>query len=131
MKNQEHEDAAKATIKAATNAATLLAATAMPMACVADASHATRTFLADTLEGFGFATSECAQLTALNAALDAVPPDLVIIGSSAGGIEACEMMELLAARDYDGKVLVLGPRTSPMVGAVRALGAKLGLAMLP
>ena len=135
MKNQEHEDAAKATIKsaieAATNAATLLAATAMPMACVADASHATRTFLTDTLEGFGFATSECAQLTALNAALDAGPPDLVVIGSSAGGIEACEMMELLAARDYDGKVLVLGPRTSPMVGAVRALGAKLGLAMLP
>ena len=38
MKNQEHEDAAKATIEAATNAATLLAATAMPMACVADAS---------------------------------------------------------------------------------------------
>jgi len=131
MKNQEHEDAAKATIKAATNAATLLAATAMPMACVADASHATRTFLTDTLEGFGFATSECAQLTALNATLDAGPPDLVVIGSSAGGIEACEMMELLAARDYDGKVLVLGPRTSPMVGAVRALGAKLGLAMLP
>ena len=77
MKNQEHEDAAKATIKAAieaaTSAGTLLAATAMPMACVADASHATRTFLADTLEGFGFATSECAQLTALNAALDAGP----------------------------------------------------------
>jgi len=67
----------------------------------------------------------------LNTALDAGPLDLVVIGSSAGGIEACEMMELLAARDYDGKVLVLGPRTSPMVGAVRALGAKLGLAMLP
>jgi len=64
MKNQEHDDAAKATIKsaieAATSAATLLAATAMPMACVADASHATRTFLADTLDSFGFATSECA-----------------------------------------------------------------------
>src|SRR3954454_14271058 len=131
MKNQEHEDAAKATIKAATNAATLLAATAMPMACVADASPATRTFLADTLEGFGFATSECAQLAALTAALDAGQPVLVVIGSSAGGIKACEMMELLAARDYDGKVLVLGPRNSPMVGAVRALGAKLGLAMLP
>ena len=93
MKNQEHEDAAKATIKAAieaaTNAATLLAATAMPMACVADASHATRTFLANTLEGFGFATSECAQLTALNAALDAGPPVLVVIGSSAFKAVSC------------------------------------------
>src|SRR4249920_333878 len=135
MKNQEHEDAAKATIKAAieasTSAATLLAATAMPMACVADASHATRTFLTDTLEGFGFATRECARLAALGAALDARAPDLVVIGSSAGGIEACEMMEMLAAKDYDGKVLVLGPRTSPMVAAVRALGKTLGLAMLP
>ena len=131
MKNQEREDAAKASIEAATTVATLRAATAMPMACVADASHATRTFIADTLEGFGFATSECAQLAALSAALDARPPDLVVIGSSAGGIEACEMMELLAAGDYDGKVLVFGPRTSPMVAAVQALGAKLGLAMLP
>jgi hypothetical protein len=40
-----------------------------------------------------------------------VRPTLVVIGSSAGGIEACEMMEMLAAKDYDGKVLVLGPRT--------------------
>ena len=46
-------------------------------------------------------------------------------------IEACEMMEMLAAKDYEGKVLVLGPRASPMVAAVRALGGKLGLAMLP
>ena len=38
---------------------------------------------------------------------------------------------MLAAKDYDGKVLVLGPRTSPMVAAVRALGKTLGLAMLP
>ena len=91
----------------------------------------TRTFLTDTLEGFGFATRECARLAALGAALDARAPDLVVIGSSAGGIEACEMMEMLAAKDYDGKVLVLGPRTSPMVAAVRALGKTLGLAMLP
>ena len=103
----------------------------MPSACVADARQSTRTFLTDTLEGFGFATRECARLAALGAALDARAPDLVVIGSSAGGIEACEMMEMLAAKDYGGKVLVLGPRTSPMVAAVRALGKTLGLAMLP
>ena len=77
------------------------------------------------------AACECTQLAALGTALDARPPDLVVIGSPAGGIEACEMMEMLAANDYEGKVLVLGPRASPMVAAVRALGGKLGLAMLP
>jgi CheY-like chemotaxis protein len=131
MKNQESEDAAKAAVRAATEAATLGWRQAMPSACVADARQTTRTFLTDTLEGFGFATRECARLAALGAALDARAPDLVVIGSSAGGIEACEMMEMLAAKDYDGKVLVLGPRTSPMVAAVRALGKTLGLAMLP
>ena len=131
MKNQESEDAANAAIRAAAKAATSGWRQAMPSACVADARQSTRTFLTDTLEGFGFATRECARLAALGAALDARAPDLVVIGSSAGGIEACEMMEMLAAKDYDGKVLVLGPRTSPMVAAVRALGKTLGLAMLP
>ena len=41
------------------------------------------------------------------------------------------MVELLAAKGFDGKVLVLGPRVSPMVAAIRELGAKLGLAILP
>jgi EAL domain-containing protein (putative c-di-GMP-specific phosphodiesterase class I) len=54
-----------------------------------------------------------------------------VIGSAAGGIEACEVMELLAAKGFDRKVLVLGPRVSPMVAAIRELGAKLGLAVLP
>ena len=40
-------------------------------------------------------------------------------------------MELLAAKGFDRKVLVLGPRVSPMVAAIRELGAKLGLAVLP
>jgi EAL domain-containing protein (putative c-di-GMP-specific phosphodiesterase class I) len=54
-----------------------------------------------------------------------------VIGLAAGWIEACEVMELLAAKELEGKVLVLGPRVSPMVAAIRQLGAKLGLAMLP
>ncbi|MBV8109349.1 MAG: EAL domain-containing protein [Hyphomicrobiales bacterium] len=41
------------------------------------------------------------------------------------------MVELLAAKEFDSKVLVLGARVSPMVAAIRELGAKLGLAMLP
>jgi GDPmannose 4,6-dehydratase len=104
---------------------------AMPCVCVADARQQMRTFLAETLEDLGCVTCECVDVTELNAELGTRPPDLVVIGSSAGGIEACEMVEVLAAKEFGGKVLVLGPRASPMVAAIQELGAKLGLAMLP
>jgi EAL domain-containing protein (putative c-di-GMP-specific phosphodiesterase class I) len=99
--------------------------------CVADAKQQMRTFLAETLEELGFVTCECANAAELGVALDSRLPDLVVVGSSAGGIEACEMVELLAAKEFDGKVLVVGPHVSPMVTAVRDLGERLGLAMLP
>ena len=99
--------------------------------CVLDAQQQMRTFLADTLEELGFVTCECAHLAELPAVLVSRLPDVVVIGSSAGGIEACEIMELLAADDFDGHVLVLGSRVSPMVAAVRELGKGLGLRILP
>jgi EAL domain-containing protein (putative c-di-GMP-specific phosphodiesterase class I) len=102
----------------------------MPCVCVADAGPQLRTFLVETLEDLGCVTCECVDVAALAAELDSRLPDLVVIGSSAGGIEACEMVELLAAKEFDGKVLVLGPRVSPMVRAVQELGEKLGLTML-
>ena len=102
-----------------------------PRVCVADARQQMRTFLAKTLEDLGCVTRECVHVAELSAELGTRPPDLVVIGSSAGGIEACEMVELLATKEFGGKVLVLGPRASPMVAAIQELGAKLGLAMLP
>jgi EAL domain-containing protein (putative c-di-GMP-specific phosphodiesterase class I) len=103
----------------------------VPRVCIADAKQSARTFVAEALEQLGFATFECNRVAGLDATLASSRPDLVVIGSSAGGIEACEMMEALAARRFGGKVLVIGPRVSPMVSAIRGLGAKLGLAMLP
>src|SRR5262245_46424782 len=102
-----------------------------PRVCVADARQQMRTFLAETLEDLGCVTRECVHVAELSAELGTRPPDLVVIGWSAGGIEACEMVELLAAKEFGGQVLVLGPRASPMVAAIQDLGAKLGLAMLP
>jgi EAL domain-containing protein (putative c-di-GMP-specific phosphodiesterase class I) len=99
--------------------------------CVLDAQQQMRTFVAGTLEELGFVTCECAHLAELPAVLVSRLPDVVVIGSSAGGIEACEIMELLAADDFDGHVLVLGSRASPMVAAVREFGKRLGLRMLP
>ena len=115
----------------ATKLAALPRPSAIPWICVADPRHQMRTFLAETLQDLGWVTCECADVAELGAELDLRPPDLVVIGLAAGGIEACEAMELLAAKGFDRKVLVLGPRVSPMVAAIRALGAKLGLAMLP
>jgi CheY-like chemotaxis protein len=99
--------------------------------CVLDAQQQMRTYLADALEELGFVTCECAHLAELPLVLASRLPDIVVIGSSAGGIEACEIVELLAADDFDGQVLVLGSRVSPMVAAVRELGKGLGLSMLP
>jgi EAL domain-containing protein (putative c-di-GMP-specific phosphodiesterase class I) len=102
----------------------------VPRVGIADARQSIRTFIAEALEELGFATLECASATDVEAMLASGRTDLVVIGSSAG-IEACEMVELLAARRFKGKVLVMGPRVSPMVSAIRGLGEKLGLAMLP
>lgn len=103
----------------------------IPRVCVIDAKQSTRTFMTEALEELGFTVFECRRAAELEPMLASNRPDLVVIGSSAGGIEACETMELLAARQFGGKVLVVGPRVSPMVSAIRRLGSNLGLAMLP
>jgi EAL domain-containing protein (putative c-di-GMP-specific phosphodiesterase class I) len=122
MKNQEPGDQASPAVVARQET--------VPRVCIADARRSIRTFIAEALEELGFATLECARATDLEELLASGRTDLVVIGSSAG-IEACEMVELLAARQFKGKVLVMGPRVSPMVSAIRGLGEKLGLAMLP
>lgn len=119
MENQEAGDAARPGVPA------------RPRVCIADAKQSTRTFIAEALTELGFSTFECRRIAELDAMLASSRPALVVIGASAGGIEACEMVELLAARQFAGKVLVIGPRVSPMVSAIRGLGHKLGLAMLP
>jgi EAL domain-containing protein (putative c-di-GMP-specific phosphodiesterase class I) len=102
-----------------------------PRACVADRKQHIRTFLAEALAELGFVTCECMQASQLGAVLDAQLPDLVVLGLSAGGVEAAEMLRVLAVKEFDGKVLLLGPRDSSMVAAVQELGETLGIAMLP
>lgn len=102
-----------------------------PRVCVADDRQHIRTFLGETLEELGFITCECAQASELGAVLERHLPDLVVLGLSGGGVEAGEMLKSLAARTFDGKVLLLGRRNTPAVAAVQELGEELGLAMLP
>ena len=102
-----------------------------PRVCIADGKPHIRKFLGDALEELGFITCECTQVRELSTVLDGQAPDLVIVGMSAGGIEAAAMLEALVARSFDGKVLLVGPRDSSMLLAVQELGEQLGIAMLP
>ena len=102
-----------------------------PRVCVADSKPHIRNFLREALEELGFITCEYEQVGSVSAVLTDQRPDLFILGLSAGGIAANEMLETLAAMKFEGKVLLFGQRTSPMVTAIRAIGEQLGLAMLP
>jgi EAL domain-containing protein (putative c-di-GMP-specific phosphodiesterase class I)/CheY-like chemotaxis protein len=102
-----------------------------PRVCVADGKQHIRRFLGEALEELGFVTCECMQASELSAVLKAQLPDLLVLGLSSGGVEAAEMLKALAANAFDGKVLLVGPRDSRVVAAVRELGENLGIAMLP
>src|SRR6266852_1636030 len=102
-----------------------------PRVCVADSKQHIRTFLGEALEELGFITCGCMQVGDLGALVDAQLPDLVVLGLSGGGIEAGEILKVLANKEFQGKVLLLGPRDSYVVEAVRELGNELGIAMLP
>ena len=102
-----------------------------PRVCVADSKQHIRTFLGEVLEELGFVTCECMRASELSAVLEAQLPNLLVLGLSSGGVEAAEMLKALAANGFDGKVLLLGPRDSRVVAAVRELGENLGIAMLP
>jgi PleD family two-component response regulator len=80
-----------------------------PRVCIADGKRHIRKFLGEALEQLGFITCECTQVGELNAVLDGEAPDLVVLGLSAGWIEAAAMLDALGARSFDGKVLVVGP----------------------
>ena len=99
--------------------------------CVVDGKPHVRKFLCETLEDIGFITRECAHVDALDTVLDEpLGVDLVVVGS-ANGVQAATVVEALAAKAFGGKVLLLGPRNSSSVAAVRQLGTQRRLEMLP
>jgi EAL domain-containing protein (putative c-di-GMP-specific phosphodiesterase class I) len=102
-----------------------------PRVCVADTKQHIRTFLREALEELGFIACECAQIDELEGVLAQHLPDLLLLGFSDGGAAAGAMLEMLAAQNFDGKVLLIGPRDALMVAGAREHGEGLGVAMLP
>ena len=123
MEDQDHEEARKIP--------TFGRRKVTPRVCVADSKQHIREFLGEALEELGFITCECAQASDIDEVIDNHLPDIVVLGLSAGGVAAGEMLKALAAKAFEGKVLLFGPRNSRVVEAVREMGDELGIAMLP
>jgi EAL domain-containing protein (putative c-di-GMP-specific phosphodiesterase class I) len=102
-----------------------------PRVCVADDKVHVRTFLTDAFEDLGFVPCEIPGAADLAVALDTHVPDLIVLGPSAIGAEAAEIMQTLASKGFDGKVLLLGPGDCPAAAATRELAEHLEIAMLP
>ncbi len=102
-----------------------------PLVCVTDGKAHIRKFLREMLGEYGFTIYECVEIGELSAALDAQPPDLVLLGMTGGGIVAAEMLRLLAANDYEGKILPVATRNSAVVTAIQELAEELRIALLP
>ncbi|MDZ4368134.1 MAG: EAL domain-containing protein [Afipia sp.] len=102
-----------------------------PRVCIIDPKRHIRTFLADALDELGFIASECAAAAELPALLEQQLPDLVVLGMPNDGVEAGNILKILVTKMFDGQVLLIGPRDSIIVNALRQLGEETGIAMLP
>src|SRR3954453_8966305 len=101
-----------------------------PRACVADKPHL-QDFFCDALEEIGFVTCKYESDGNVAALLAEYRPDVVVLGLSAGGVNAAQLLDALSACAFDGRVLVVGAPASPMSDALQGFGAELGLDMLP
>lgn len=99
-----------------------------PLVCVTDGKAHIRKFLREMLSEYGFTIYECVEIGELRVALDAEPPDLVVLGLTAGGIAAADMLRLLAANDFEGKILPVATPDSAVVTAIQELAEELRIA---
>lgn len=105
--------------------------TLSPRVCIADNKPHIRTFLADALEELGFITFECPRAADLKPLLETQMFNLVVLGLSAGGIEAGKVLETLASANFRGKVMPVAVPDSILSFATRQMARELGIATLP
>ena len=101
-----------------------------PRVRVFDRKPYVRTFLAETFEDLGFIAESWAEPDEILPALNSVDPDLVVIvvPDDHGDVE--DVLKLLAAARFRGRIMLMGSRRMPAVARAQRLGEQLGLAML-
>ena len=123
MENQRTGDAAKL--------ATFGRRKVTPRVCIADGKQHIRVFLGETLEELGFTTRECMQPSQLGAVLDEQGPDLILLGLSAGAVEAGETLRRIRGQGIRRRdPAARSPRFIRRT-AVRTLGQHLGIQRYP
>ncbi len=103
----------------------------VPRVLIIDGKPHVRRFLCDCLEELRLVAAGCAGADELERTLDALLPDLVLIGARSGGMQARDMLVLLAARRFSGRILLFGAPSAPLTRALHELGKTFGLTMLP
>jgi EAL domain-containing protein (putative c-di-GMP-specific phosphodiesterase class I) len=102
-----------------------------PRVSIVDTKLFVRTFFAEVFEELGFVPAGCASAADLASNLQAIVPDLVLIVITGEEAGAENVLNVLAAATFPGKVILLGARGLPALSAMQRRGDRLGLAMLP
>lgn len=102
-----------------------------PRACIIDGKPHLRAFLADTLEELRFVTGECADAEELHMRIADQQPDVLVIGSSIGGVEAARIIDVACNAGFHGSVILISARETIALRAILHHGLERGLTMLP
>ncbi len=102
-----------------------------PLVYVTDGKAHVRRLLREMLGEYSFTVYECIEIGELRAALEARAPDLVVLGMTAGGIDAGGILRLLVTEGFEGNVIPVAPRDSAALAAVQELAEELGIALRP
>ena len=102
-----------------------------PRVGIIDAKGHIRLSLSEAFEELGFIPYECAADSEIAVAFNLGLVDLIVLGFSAGGPAVAGALHTLAAKNFHGKVLLIGTSGTPAFEASQELGVRLGLAMLP
>ncbi|MBB1092314.1 EAL domain-containing protein [Rhodopseudomonas pseudopalustris] len=102
-----------------------------PRACIIDGKPHLRAFLADALDELRFVTSECSGVDELAAVVGEQQPDILVIGSSIGGVEAARILDVACDAGFDGSVMLISARETIALRAILHHGLERHLTMLP
>jgi EAL domain-containing protein (putative c-di-GMP-specific phosphodiesterase class I)/CheY-like chemotaxis protein len=100
------------------------------LAYILDDDPRVRTTVFHVLTGVGYDAREFSSPEPMLARIEAAPPELVVLDLSLGQSDAVEVIRLLAAAKYQGRVLLVSGHDEAVISEVQRIGTRHGLAML-